>query len=408
MLKNGKLQLALFCFAHAAILLPLFNTVYRMLHASTPLYLDYASRIFQGSLPYRDFSLEYPPMALAFFILPRLFSANLSVFAGAFEIEVLIFDLLGLYLFYRIARNNGDTPWKMMAMYSAAILAIGPIIIESYDIFPAILTLLSLYLFSTGKHKTAWLILALGFMTKLYPAVIAPVYIFYYLRDRQYKRIWSGIGVFAAACLIILLPFLVMAPDSLLQFINFHSSRPIQLETTYSSVLLFISQFSTIDFQIQFSSGAQNIVGPVSDILATISLFLLVFFLLAAYWLIFRRIKKEKNGFTEMGVYALLVILILLAAGKILSPQYLIWLCTLIPLITGKKGLAVTAVFILIGVLTYYIYPLHYEELAAVKSPVAAVLLVRNILLILLAVMTAVFLTRKKTALTGMIPGGAA
>jgi uncharacterized membrane protein len=307
MLRNTKLQLALFCLGHAVILLPLFDTIYRMPHSSTVLYLDYASRVMGGGFPYRDFFMEYPPLALVFFILPRLFSSTLSLYSGAFEIEVLLFDLLGLYLIYRIAKIYGRTPWIMMAVYSAALLAIGPIIIESYDIFPAILTLLSIFLFITGRHKTAWVILALGFMTKLYPALIAPVFIFYYLRDHEYKRIWTGIGVFSATCLIIAIPFLATAPSSFLNVVTMHGSRPLQLETTYSSVLLIIHRLTNTNPELVFSAGSDNIVGPLPDKLAFAGLFLMVLFLLLAYQLIYSRVLKEKSRLPEMGAYSLLV-----------------------------------------------------------------------------------------------------
>ena len=92
-----------------------------------------------GAVPYRDFPMEYPPFSLFFFILPRLFASTYIPYVVAFEIEVVIFSLVGLYIIYDISSRLGKEPWKLMTVYTLAILAIGPITGQQYDIFPSIL-----------------------------------------------------------------------------------------------------------------------------------------------------------------------------------------------------------------------------------------------------------------------------
>lgn len=386
--------MALFGLAHVIILPVLFHTIYRMPYFSIALYFQDASKVMAGGLPYRDFLMEYPPFALVFFLLPRLFTSSLAVYSVAFQAEVFLFDLLGLYLIYRIAQHKGKAPWKMLAVYSAVILAVGPEIINSFDIFAAILVLSSLYCFWKGKHKTSWIILALSVMTKIYPVVIAPIFLLSYLKNGEYKRIWSGIMVFAVCVLVISIPFLVMSPHSFFKLITFHADRPLQLETTYSSILMFISRFSSISLNVNFSSGSNNIIGRVPETLSQISVFLSAFLLLMSYWLIYCRMKKGKNDLGEIGVYSLLVIAILLITSKILSPQYLIWLLPLLPLLAGKKLYIIGALFVVIEALTYYIFPVHYVELGNFTGSVALVLLIRNILLVLLTILVGVAVFR--------------
>jgi hypothetical protein len=388
-LKNSKLQLALFCLGHVIILLPLFNTVYPIHHASTALYLEYASQIWNGHLPYQDFPLEYPPFSLIFFLLPRLFASSLSAYAGAFEIEVLIFDLLGMFILYRVACKWDMTPWKLLTVYSVAILSIGPIFVESYDVFPAILTLLSMFFFYGNKHRWAWIFLALGFMTKLYPVLIAPVYVFLYMRDHCYKRIWQGIAIFTGVCLIILLPFLFTVPGSLEQLATTHGTRPLQVETTYSSFLLIIGKLTNINPEIVYSYGSKNIINPPADTLAALSWLVTILLLLAAYWLIYRSIKANTTLLPQIGIYSLLVICILLISSKVLSPQFLVWLMPFFPLVSGKKGVWLTAILVGIGALTYYIYPVHYGGFENNESAVVFVLFIRNLLIIVLTAVAA-------------------
>ena len=98
------------------------------------LYLYYSSRIVDGELPYRDFDLEYPPLALAAFSLPRIFASTPSSYGIAFAAEMLLLELLGLVLIYGFTRRLKQSPWAALSVYTLALLAIGPIIGERYDV----------------------------------------------------------------------------------------------------------------------------------------------------------------------------------------------------------------------------------------------------------------------------------
>jgi uncharacterized membrane protein len=379
---SRKWQLALFGLAHILILAVLFQTVYKIEFSGIGLYFDYASQALGGSLPYRDFALEYPPFSLLFFILPRLLGSTWQTFAIYYQAEVIIFDLIGLLVIYAVANRLGKSPWQMLSVYTLAILALGPITGQQYDIFPAIISLAAVYFLGLGKHKTAWALLALGALTKIYPAAIAPVFLIYYIQKRQYRPLRSGILTLAVVSLVVLLPFLITDPASLGSLYNYHGHRGIQLESTYSSFLLLGNQLGWLEVGTGFSFGSWNLVGPVADTVAKISVLLLPLSLTAAYWLIYRRMKEASNPLHEIAHYSLLVVAVMIATSKVLSPQYFIWLCPLVPLFSGRFRYALWAIFIAIGALTYYIFPLHYQELIDLKSGAIAALLARNLLVI--------------------------
>ena len=146
-------QLGIFALVIILIYGVVFNTVYTTPYSGTGLFYDFASNVMHGQVPYLNFSLEYPPLALLFFILPRLASSAMGIFVVLYKIEVLLAILAGLFLIYKLARRLGKAPWKMMLVYTLCILAVVPIIAEQYDIFPAILTLGSLYAFIAGKIR---------------------------------------------------------------------------------------------------------------------------------------------------------------------------------------------------------------------------------------------------------------
>jgi uncharacterized membrane protein len=393
-------QLALFVAAHLIIFIVIFHTIYKTPYSAVVVYFNYASQVLDGNLPYRDFSMEYPPFALVFFLIPRLFASTWQGFSGAFQTEVLIFDLISLFIIYLIARRLGKAPWKLLTVYTLAFLAMGPIIGQQFDIFPAVLTLLSLYFFWRGHHKISWALLALGTMTKLYPVVIAPVYVFYYLRNRQYHNLATTLATFILICLIILAPLLIISPESIQNLIVYHGQRGLQIESTYSALVMILSKLGLTNAATIFNYGSWNLSGSLADFLARASTVILGLLLLLAYWFIYSQIKPGKSQFTRLGAYAILLISITLFASKILSPQYIIWLVPLVPLVFNRFRYSICAVFIAIGAATYIIFPYNYLEMIKYNDHVGliVVLFLRDILLIVLAILAGMSLKRMKSS----------
>jgi uncharacterized membrane protein len=396
-IKSSELwQLGFFAIAHVLIFIILFHTLYSTQFSAVGIYFDYASDVLNGKLPYRDFAFEYPPLSLLFFILPKLLSPSWQVFSVYFQAEVLIFELAGLVLTYLIARRLGKAPWTLLSVYSIAILAVGPIIGQQYDIIPAITTLLALYYFWLGHHKVAWVFLALGTMIKLYPALLAPIFLIIYLRNGEYRRIWSGLSVFALCCLLILSPFLIIGPSNLLSLFDYHSLRGIQLESTYGAILLVAQKLGWTTVTLVFNYGSWNFNGNLANIFSQLSTPIMAIYLLGCYIFIYTQVRAGKSQFTRLGCYALLVILVTLITSKVLSPQYIIWLIPVLALILGRLRYYVWLLFLFMGGLTYYLFPLHYAGLMAFSTTEAAVLCIRNVLLIVIAVLAVLSLRRLK------------
>jgi hypothetical protein len=69
--------------------------------------------------------------------------------------------------------------------------------------------------------------------------------------------------------------------------------------------------------------------------------------------------------------------------GKVLSPQFLIWLVPLVPLVAGRRGLLASALLATAIVLTQLWFPFRYWDLA-LEFDVAAswLVLVRDLVLL--------------------------
>jgi hypothetical protein len=170
------------------------------------------------------------------------------------------------------------------------------------------------------------------------------------------------------------------------------------MESTYGAFLLAADKLGLTSVNLVFNFGSWNLSSPLANSLAKLSTYLLALFLLIAYWFIYRQMKPGKSQFTRIGAYSLLVISITLIASKVLSPQYLVWLIPLIPLLFSRWRYTILAVFIVIGALTYYIFPVYYLALIDLNTGVIAVLVLRDTLLILLAVLSGISLRRMKAS----------
>jgi len=333
-------------------------------------------------------------LSLIFFSLPRILTSSDALYTTIFQFELLVFDIIGLVLIFDIARRLGEAPWKALSIYTLAVLAVGPIIIQTFDIIPAVMTLAAIYLFWRGKHNASWALLALGTLTKIYPIVIAPIFLLIYFKNRQLKQIRDGAVTFLVVCVITILPFVILGSGSILNLVSYHTQRGVQIESTYSALVLTLAKLGFTTVSAAFSYGSLNIVSPTATVLATLSTYILVVSLLIVYWFIYRQVKPGKSQFTRLGAYALLTIAITMATSKILSPQYFVWLIPIFPLICGRWRTPILAIFIVIGGLTYDIFPLHYAELQSFQATAVAILVVRDILLVLLAVLAVVSLKR--------------
>lgn len=387
-IRRHRWVLLVFGLAHALIFIIPFEEIGQA-YSSTGFYFDYASRMMAGQIPYRDFAVEYPPLALLFFLLPRLVASTPESYATAFAVQTLLFSLLGMLFVVLLSQRLGLRSWKPVAAYTAFLLAIGPIVSHRYDMFPAILVLLALYAFLSGRHGWTYALLAAGAMTKVYPAALLPVFLLCHYRDHFHQRIKSALLTFAATSFAIAFPFFLMSPGGLLDSFAYHAQRGIQLESTYSSLLLVGHKLGWLSVDSEFTFGSWNLTGAAADATTHVSMLLLPLSLVAAYWVIYRRVRTGSQSAQDLVSYMLLVVIVLVVTSKVLSPEYLIWFLPLVPLFSGRFKYWVWGVFFAIGVLSYLVYPLRYSALIWLDTGAIVILLERNILIVIMAVVVA-------------------
>ena len=230
--------------------------------------------------------------------------------------------------------------------------------------------------------------LGLGAAAKIYPAVLLPVLAIVAVRHRGVREAIFVAGSALAAAAAVLLPFSIASFSGTWRSLQVQFTGGLQIESLASSVLVIGSHLAgkVSEFTTQGAGGGLiriDLVGP-GVAATTIAMNLLLPCALCLLWLSLARSTRDPRE--DLLRYAAGTVATVLVLGTVLSPQYVVWLIPLVPLVGGRRGAAAVVFFAAAAGLTNVWIPDHYfeyqEELAA--GPVS-ILLARNLVLIVLA-----------------------
>jgi hypothetical protein len=159
-----------------------------------------------------------------------------------------------------------------------------------------------------------------------------------------------------AACFV---PFLALAPGGVWNSVVRQTTRPLQIESLGSGALLALHHAFGLAVHWKSSHGSQNLVGTGPDAIGALQTVLQISALIAVWWLF----ARGPGGREELVRASAAAVVAFVALGKVLSPQYLIWLIPLVPLVRGRLGLVASALLALALVLTQLWFPFRYWRL---------------------------------------------
>jgi Glycosyltransferase family 87 len=362
-LAAAGLSLAVFVGAWAALHVGFYR---HSQIVDTPIYQRYGDAIAAGQVPYRDFGLEYPPAALPVFAIPSLLRSqdgDLAGYRDGFEAEMLVCGFLALVFMLSILLRLEAGAVRLalaLGLAAAAPLLLGSVVLSRFDLWPAALTAGALAALVAGKDRLGSGALGLAFAAKLYPVVLLPLALTWAWRRRGRREAAVCLGVFAVVALACFLPFLVLAPHGVWNALTRQASRPLQIETLGAGFLLVAHHVAGVGITMRSSHGSQNLAGGGPDALAALQT-VVQLVALVGVWIWFARSRADRERLVQASAAAVCVFV---AFGKVLSPQFLIWLVPLVPLVRGRRGLAAGALLALALVLTQLWFPFRYWELA--------------------------------------------
>ncbi len=345
----------------------------------TPIYERYGEAMVDGQMPYRDFALEYPPAALPVFIVPALGDGD---YRARFE---GLMAALGVALVLVVAAVA--TSWWMPFLVAVAPLLLGSVVLTRFDLWPAFLTVAALALLLGGRFRIAAGVLGVATAAKLYPALLAPIALAHVWRTRGRREALLCGAVFGGVIAAIVLPFAVISPGGVWHSLSVQAGRPLQIESLGAGLLLAAHQLFGLDLTMESSHGSQNLAGGAAGMLAVLTT-LAQIAVVVAIWIWYARGPADRDRLVRASAAAVCAFIVF---GKVLSPQFLIWLLPFVPLVRGRLGAAASALLAAALVLTQLWFPYRYWELALEFDPTASwLVLCRDLTLVaLVLVLTA-------------------
>lgn len=351
-----------------------------------PVYEEAYRQMAGGAFPYRDFGLEYPPLAAAVFWFAGLLPAS---YGTAFSFLMMIAMVLTVVAVTLTARALGLSLARQVA--AGGITAFLPVLLGGlvgtrFDLVLAALVAWMLWAVVSDRMTTAWVLLAVAVLVKLVPLAFIPVLLIVHMRRHggsdALRSALAGLGVL----LVVTLPLALLAPSGLWDSVSYHLDRPLQLESTGAAYLMSMRLLAGIPLAVDTSFGSQGLAGEAPDLMALISTVLLVVLVLAIALTVLKLVNTQPpaadSAIFVAGIAATSVAL--LVAGKVLSPQFLVWIVPAAVLVRGRFGWAAAIVTAASLLLTQAYFPRAYWELVALQDPEMGLLVLRNAVLVVL------------------------
>jgi uncharacterized membrane protein len=342
-------------------------------------YTAFGRELLAGQIPYRDYFMEYPPGAIPTFVLPGL--ADGDHFLLVFKLSMVVCGIATLAFVLAILRElRADRARYVRALgvFACAPLALGPVVLNRYDLWPTALATAGLYALVARRPGITGATLAASFSAKLFTVAAAPVAL---------VRIWTTAGkegvrralLSAAAVLAVaFLPFVLIAPGGIGYSAYIQTVRNLHTESLGGSVLMALGSVDLLDVTVvQGKPNSLDLAGGLAESLGALST---VCQLAAIVWVTVSFGRVERASDERLVTAFAASIVAYLAFGKVLSPQYLVWLVPLVPLVRGRAGVIATALLVAALVLTQ-VENLHGDAFRLLHWPVWFVL-VRNLLLV--------------------------
>jgi uncharacterized membrane protein len=325
------------------------------------------------AVPYRDFQLEYPPAALPVFIAPALFDVT---YKTGFQAVMAV--LFGVCVLSALSISG----IRAAIIVAVLPLVLGPVVVSRFDFWPAALVVAALAFLLRDHLATSAVLMGTAFAAKLWPAVIVPLVVVWVARSsggRSAAR-WLAAAVATAAAWFV--PFAIVSPSGVGHAFHEQFARPLQIESLGSALLIAAHHLGGSTIHVVGSFGSQNVEGTGTHAAAVVTSMLGAVALVGLY-IAFARGDTTDDDLLR---YCAGAVAVTIAFGKVFSPQFLIWLIPLVPLVRGRRGVVASALLFLACLLTQLWFPQHYWDLANDLAPTQSIeVLARDLAVVALA-----------------------
>ena len=391
-------------------------------------YHEYASRTLNGEIPYRHFDVEYPIGALPLFLLPRLFVSGEITYRWAFAAEMLLFDAALVWL---VAKQGERTVGAGRAVfwYSLGLALLGAIPIARFDLAATFLAFAAMMALNSKRSGLGGVLAGIGGLVKLFPVVVAaPNSVAWPLRkvglaiptrelspsqttDGSASPALPGRSITALLVTFSIgasIWFLIGGPG-VMRSIRYHGERGLEIESLYAGGLIVMAKILRWPLAHQFNHSSVELIAPYAAIAAKLAPILQ---LIAIAWVLRPAFKAAPSSPSPVPLVvpdqcssaiiqgywsgttsdtreitrAAACILAFALFGKVLSPQYLLWMLPFVAALEGRTGRIGRPLLMLACGLTTLLYFWAGVGLLQFHPLAVAILNIRNLLLLALFV----------------------
>jgi uncharacterized membrane protein len=308
-------------------------------YGDAALYGHYAHEMTSGRLPYRNFFDEYPVLAQPLFFIVRLLPGP---FITSFKWTMALCGAAALVLLVYAMRASLLRIVVAAAVVAVSPLLVGPVFLNTYDLFPALLTIAALLAFLRGRERTAYVVLALAVAAKVYPVVLLPLALIESWDRGGRDAVKRALAWFGGVLVVVHLPFAVLGPGGLRFSYWVQLKRGLEVESLGGGILLVLDRLGLHHVVLRDEApGSRDAVGSLATAVGVVSTLAVVSAVLYVAWLYLER-RPELLLASAAAVTAFV------AFNKVLSPQYVTWLVPLVP----AAGFAAAGVLVVVLALT--------------------------------------------------------
>jgi hypothetical protein len=376
-------------------------------------YFKMAGDWLDGLTPYAAFQVEYPPGALLWFVLPRIFTETPIVYGYAFAFGMLLADVGVLLLLARIralvfgSQAHRDAVRRrestlLCLIYVLLTAFFGRLLFQRYDLIMALL--LTAVITAALQKKTVLVdvLLAVAIWLNLMVLVWIPLLWWYdyvgrveplpskkILKTSEFWRaLLPRIAVLAGGLGVLFLPFILLSGRSLAYIVQYPLERGIQLESTAAGILMVAAKIFGFELATESAPQAVHLTGAAGSWGAGVCaiLSIIVFVILTIY--LARKMQAQSDG-QGRGVWLLrglpATILALLATSNVFMPQTLLWIAPLAALFAHDDRQRFREVgwrLFAVNLLSLILFFFFYSELVKLQFLPGLLLLLRNGLVI--------------------------
>jgi hypothetical protein len=294
-------------------------------------YYKYISLIKTGSIPYTDFTVEYPVLFGVFLFFLSFIPYN------QFLDFVIIYTLISFILFiltqvviFEIQKNmklNELYSIKLIIIWNISLTSISLLVVR-YEIIPILLICCVIYFFQRYKKTSnenfmylAVIFTIIGFNFKWFPIFLLPILI---LESKNIKIQFKRLSISILTILLVNLPFLVLNFQGWLDSYLFHFNRSPNTDS-----------FHHLLFQI-FGTSYDNL--QILLVLLGIIIGLITIFMV-------RKVEIDLDVLLSSYVFFCLLFFVL---NKVFSPQFLLWILPVFIFLEWNR------IFLLIPILDFF------------------------------------------------------